>query len=106
MTSFVEEPHAAVCADARAPTLNLVAAESAAARAATTALAARPPAELLAELDHLPLLRMPARHPLLAAADVDPKRLQQTLLQTYEQPPADFESLLGTRAWDRRACAR
>jgi hypothetical protein len=95
VTSFVEEPHAAVCADARAPTLNLVAAESAAARAATTALAARPPAELLAELDHLPLLRMPPRHPLLATADVDPKRLHQTLLRTYEQPPVDFEGLLG-----------
>ena len=95
VTSFVEEPHVAVCADARAPTLNLVAAESAAARAATTALAARPPAELLAGLDHLPLLRMPARHPLLAAADVDPKRLHRTLLRTYERPPADFEGLLG-----------
>jgi uncharacterized protein len=95
VTSFVEEPHAVVCADAAAPTLNLVAAESAAARQATTAIAARPPAELLAELDHLPLLRMPARHPLLAVADVDPKRLHQTLLRTYEQPPADFEGLLG-----------
>ncbi len=40
VASFVEEPHAAVCADARAPTLNLVAAESAAARAAATAIAA------------------------------------------------------------------
>jgi hypothetical protein len=84
-----------VCAAARAPTLNLVAAESAAARDATTALAARPPAEMLAELDDLPLLRMPARHPLLATADVDPRRLHQTLLRTYERPPADFESLLG-----------
>ncbi len=96
VTSFVEEPHAAVCADRRAPTLNLVATESAAARLATTEVAAHPPAEILAELDHLPLLRMPARHPLLATADVDPKRLHQTLLKTYEQAPADFESLLGT----------
>ncbi|HSA80645.1 MAG TPA: DUF763 domain-containing protein [Geminicoccaceae bacterium] len=95
VTSFVEEPHAAVCADARAPTLNLVAVESADARQATTAIAAQSPAEILAEFDHLPLLRMPARHPLLATADVDPKRLHQTLLRTYERPPADFESLLG-----------
>jgi uncharacterized protein len=95
VTSFVDEPHAAVCADARAPTLNLVAAESAAAREATTAIAARPPAEILAEFNELPLLRMPARHPLLAGADVDPARLHQTLLRTYDQPPADFESLLG-----------
>jgi len=95
VTSFVNEPHAAVCADARVPTLNLVAAESAAAREATTAIVARPPAEILAEFDHLPLLRMPARHPLLAVADVDPRRLHQTLLRTYERPPPDFESLLG-----------
>lgn len=95
VTSFVEEPHAAVCADRLAPTLNLVAAESADARTATTALASRPPGEILAELDHLPLLRMPARHPLLAA-DIDPKRLHTTLLRTYERAPADFESLLGT----------
>ncbi len=38
---------------------------------------------------------MPARHPLLAAADVDPRRLHQVLLRTYEQPPADFAGLLG-----------
>ena len=96
VTSFVEEPHAAVCADAQAPTLNLVALEGAAARVATTAIAAHPPADILAELEQLPLLRMPARHALLATVDVDPRRLQQTLLKTYERPPADFESLLGT----------
>jgi hypothetical protein len=87
VTSFVEEPHAAVCADVRAPTLNLVAAESAAAREATTAIVARPPAEILAEFDPLPLLRMPARHQLLAVGDVDPRRLHQTLLKAYERPP-------------------
>ena len=84
-----------VCADVRAPTLNLVAAESAAAREATTAIVARPPAEILAEFDPLPLLRMPARHQLLAVGDVDPRRLHQTLLKAYERPPSDFESLLG-----------
>jgi hypothetical protein len=96
VTSLVEEPHAAVCAERRVPTLNLVAGESASARAATTTLAARPPAEILAEFDHLPLLRMPARHSLLATADVDPRRLHRILLRTYEHPPADFEGLLGT----------
>ena len=95
VSSFVEEPHAAVCAEARVPTLSLIAAESAPAREATTAVAARPPAEILAELDHLPLLRMPARHPLLAAADIDPRRLHRTLLSTYERAPGDFESLIG-----------
>jgi uncharacterized protein len=95
VTSFVEEPHAAVCAESRAPTLNLVAAESADARQATTAIACRPPAAVLAEIERLPLLKMPARHLLIAAADVDPKRLHKTLLKTYEQAPADFTELLG-----------
>ncbi len=38
---------------------------------------------------------MPARHPLLAAADIDPRRLHRTLLSTYERAPGDFESLIG-----------
>jgi hypothetical protein len=43
LASFVDEPHAAVCCDARGAELNMVAAESAAARAAVTQLAALPP---------------------------------------------------------------
>jgi hypothetical protein len=96
VTSLVEEPHAAVCADRPAPTLNLVASESAAARLATTEIATQPPAAILAEFEQLPLLRMPARHALLASADVDSRRLHQILLRSYEQPPSDFEGLLGT----------
>ena len=73
---------------------------------ATTAVAARPPAEILADLDHLPLLRMPARHPLLPEFDIDPRRLHRTLLSTYERAPGDFESLLGIEGMGRRACGR
>src|SRR5204863_2621220 len=40
VTSYVEEPHAAICCDATAETLNLVAAESAAVRSASATLAA------------------------------------------------------------------
>jgi hypothetical protein len=95
VTSFVEEPHAAVCADARAPTLNLVALESDRARLATTAVATRRPAETLADLEKLPQLVMPGRH-AVGTADIDPKRLHKTLLKTYERAPGHFADLLGT----------
>ena len=95
LTSFVDEPHAAVCCDARGAQLNMVASESAAARAAVTELAAQPPHELLSLFERVPSLFMPARH-AVGLADVDPGRLHKVLLRTYEQPPEDFASLLGT----------
>jgi len=94
LTSYVEEPHAAVCCDATTPTLNLVAAESAQARVASAALARESPEVTLEALRHLPLLDMPRRH-AVSAADVDPKYLQKILLRTYERAPHDFEALLG-----------
>jgi hypothetical protein len=94
LASFVDEPHAAVCCDTRGVQLNMVAAESAAARAAVTELAAQPPQELLSLFERVPSLFMPKRHPV-ALADVDPCRLHQVLLRTYERPPEDFASLLG-----------
>src|SRR5918911_1167538 len=45
--SFVEEPHEAVCCDARAETLNLVAHESGAVRGASAELASQRPEETL-----------------------------------------------------------
>lgn len=96
VASFVEEPHAAVCCDTRAETLNLVAAESAPARAASTELAGQPPDIVLSALERgAPQLVMPSRHPLLPGFDVSQNRLHAILLQTYEQPPADFETLVG-----------
>jgi hypothetical protein len=95
LASFVDEPHAAVCCDIRGAELNMVASDSAAARAAVTELAAQPPHELLSLFERVPSLFMPARHPL-ALADVDPGRLHKVLLRTYEQPPEDFSGLLGT----------
>ena len=95
LASFVDEPHAAVCCDARGAQLNMVASESAAARAAVTELAGQPPHELLSLFERVPNLFMPKRHPV-ALADIDPGRLHKVLLRTYEQPPEDFASLLGT----------
>jgi hypothetical protein len=94
VTSFVEEPHAAICCDSRGPTFNMIAKESGPARVATSEVAGRRPEGTLAELACLPHLAMPARH-LLTARDIDPSRLHKTLLRTYERAPADFESLLG-----------
>jgi hypothetical protein len=95
LASFVDEPHAAVCCDARGAELNMVATESAAARAAVTELAAQPPHELLSLFERVPSLFMPKRHPV-ALADVDPGRLHKVLLATYARPPEDFSGLLGT----------
>jgi hypothetical protein len=102
VSSFVEEPHAAVCCDARGETLNLVASESGDTRTRSVELARERPEVTLDALRHvsaslrdeLPLLEMPARHPLFPEMDVASTRLHQTLLATYEQPPDDFTSLL------------
>ena len=93
VSSYVSEPHAAICCDATAPTLNLVAKESAEARSASATLAAEKPEATLEALRHLPLLDMPRRHQV-ARIDIDPKYLKKILLRTYEKAPADFESLL------------
>jgi len=92
--SFVNEPHAAICADAQAPTLNLVAAESDATRTNSAGLAREKPGVVVSALKDLPLLAMPRRHAVLVA-DVNPQYLDKILLKTYERAPENFETLLG-----------
>jgi hypothetical protein len=87
---FVREPHAAVCCDHTRPTLNLVASEGEAARAAMTDLSRQTPAFLVAELT------LPGRHNI-GLADLDPRRLSAVFLKTYEAQAASFEALLGLR---------
>ena len=94
LESYVNEPHAAVCAETRAPTLNLVANESEAARASSTELARQRPQVVLSAIKEAPLLTMPRRHAVLLA-DVNPQYLQKILLKTYDRAPEDFETLLG-----------
>jgi hypothetical protein len=57
VTSFVNEPHEAICSHRTAPTLNLVAAEHEPIRSASVELAG----------DGAPTLDMPKRHALLRA---------------------------------------
>jgi len=102
LRSFVNEPHEAVCSDARVDTLNLVSAEHESLRTRAVALAGAPDAvmDVVARAgDRLPLLdapmlELPRRHALLLQ-DLDPRRLRTTLLSTYERAPDNFEALLG-----------
>jgi uncharacterized protein len=102
VASFVDEPHEAVCCDARGETLNLVAHENDAVRSGSAALAAQPPEVTLKALSQgrhvsrpLPTLTMPRRHTLLPEMDVATPYLEKILVKTYERAPEDFESLLG-----------
>jgi hypothetical protein len=94
LRSFVNEPHAAVCAEREAPTLNLVAEESEPVRGASAALAREKPAVVLSAIAERPLLSMPRRHAVLLS-DVSPQHLDRILLKTYERAPENFETLLG-----------
>jgi hypothetical protein len=94
LKSFVNEPHAAICADAESPTLNLVAEESGPTRAASAELAREKPGVVVSALKNLPLLSMPRRHTVLIA-DVNAQHLDKILLKTYERAPENFERLLG-----------
>ena len=109
VTSFVNEPHEAICSDLTAPTLNLVAAEHEPLRLTSVELASGSPERVIGVVRHAgvnlkragqlpfeeaPTLDMPGRH-ALALRDVDPRRLESVLLTTYERAPQDFETLLG-----------
>src|SRR5688500_17935612 len=95
VTSFVEEPHEAVCCDETTETLNLVADESAGVRRGSVELAIQPPEVTLRELAKVPELAMPARHTLFPELDVPNRHLQKILTKTYERAPENFETLLG-----------
>jgi uncharacterized protein len=94
VTSYVNEPHAAICAEAPAPTLNLVASESEPVRTASAELAREKPQVVLSALRQLPVLTMPRRHAVLIA-DVNTQYLEKILLKTYDRAPGNFETLLG-----------
>ena len=98
VASFVDEPHEAVCCDARGETLNLVAHENDPVRRASADLASQDPALTLTALrgqGSLPFLALPSRHALVPALDVATPHLERILLKTYDRAPADFEALLG-----------
>jgi hypothetical protein len=109
LESFVNEPHEAICCDARDEALNLVSAEHEPLRAAAVALAAGEPERVLRVVRSAqdrgrlpfddepaaapPTLDMPSPH-ALHLHDLDQKHLKSVLLSTYERGPRDFETLL------------
>jgi uncharacterized protein len=95
VTSFVDEPHEAVCCDVRGETLNLVADESEGVRRGSVELATQPPDVTLREVAKVPELAMPTRHTLFPELDVPDRHLQKILTRTYERAPENFEALLG-----------
>jgi len=94
LDDFVCEPHAAVCCDERAPSLNLVARESEEAREAMSELSRERPERIVSELEGLKRLELPRRHAVLIS-DISPERLRGIFVKTYEAQPGDFRSLLG-----------
>ena len=93
VADFVTEPHSAIVAQHReARVLNLVAEEGGAHRAAIAhAARAERPEHVVSALR---LLRLPARHHVVASEDIASPRLTRILLETYERQPATFERLL------------
>jgi len=101
LDDFVCEPHAAVCCDARGPTLNLVARESAESRASIARLAAEHPERVIREADRITELQLPARHQL-RISDLNRRRLHAILLSTYERHVAGFADVLAVRGMGAR----
>ena len=112
VASFVDEPHEAVCCDARGDTLNLVAHENDAVRRASAQLAAQKPDVTLKALEQsgAGMRAMPKTLRRRTASAVPQCRggtrccrrwtsrvayLQKILVKTYERAPENFEALLG-----------
>jgi len=96
VSSFVIEPHKAICCDQREPTLNMVASESDRARETTTAISRQRPEKVIREIESMASLSLTKRHNI-DISDINPDRLYTVFLKTYEYQPQDFESLLGIK---------
>ncbi len=95
VTDFVCEPHSAVCAEASASTLNLVAQESTGARDAIAGISRdEKPEKIVEQLKRLQELELPRRHEIIVQ-DIHPDRLYSIFVHAYERQPEDFVTLLG-----------
>ncbi|WP_432711862.1 DUF763 domain-containing protein [Pedobacter sp.] len=90
MSSFVENPHTAICGVNQGEILNLTAREARPSRTSMLQMSAEHPTRMLGEISHLVM----PRHHDVKAKDVDLKRLGAMLWLTHEKQPADFEELL------------
>ncbi len=90
ITSFVEEPHTAICGENQGSILNLVDKKAARTRKGILTLLQEDPNEILKEV---PKMVLPGYHGI-KAKDVDPKRLGSILWLAQENQTAQFEDLL------------
>lgn len=93
LRDFVEEPHAAICAERRGPAMNLVDARSAETREVMAKLSWENPDKLTSQLQRLKNLELPRRHQLFLE-HLSPASVGRVLLKTYERQPEDFAALL------------
>ena len=94
IADMTDEPHAAICGDARSAIVpNLTDHRAAEARIVTTRLSHEHPDRIVREIQDIKRLSLPARHEVLHT-DIDPRRIYKILLSTYERRPKDFEELL------------
>ena len=96
LESFVNEPHSAICAEAReSRVLNMVAHESEESRRTTALLSRERPDAIAGEIKKMQALTLPRQHEVLVR-ELRPESVERILLKTYEKPPQHFEALLGT----------
>jgi hypothetical protein len=93
--SFVESPHTAIEGIPQGSIVNFTDRQAAAARAATVALANRPPEAVVVEVERAQRLVLPEHHDV-REKDVDLRRLAAALTVAAERGPADFPELLLT----------
>lgn len=92
--SFVLEPHNAIITSTKKEkVLNLTDKNCLPAQEAIVQLVKEKPDKLGKIIKEL--LELPARHPI-DLKDINPKKIEKTLVQTYLNPPADFTALLET----------
>lgn len=89
-TSFVDEPHTAICGTNQGEILNLTATEAGSSRTGILDITREDPSYIMKEVQEL---IMPAHHHV-EAKDVDIKRLGAMLWVAHNTQPKDFEELL------------
>jgi len=95
VSDFVNEPHAAIASDKSGQlVLNMVAGESAGARAVSTEFARQEPRVVDKEIARVITMALPTRHWVDIKQDINPAHLRKVMLSTYEANPQNYEQLL------------
>lgn len=87
--NFVVEPHTAICCDKRSKTFNLIDRSVEFTRQTVTSLSSDKPSKTIKEI-----VKLPSEHTI---PQNQIGKIKNVLLKTYENPPKDFEDLVGRR---------